>query len=148
LAYEESIRIPLLIRYPRLIRPGSALDEMVLNIDLAPTVLELSGARAPEAMHGRSIVPLLRGEGVEWRSSFLVEYYSDKVFPRVQNMGYTAVRGPRYKYIRYNELVGMDELYDLQVDPYEMQNLVAEPARQPALLQMQAEMDNLRRQAK
>ena len=148
LAYEESIRIPLLIRYPRLIRPGSTLDEMVLNIDLAPTVLELSGARVPEAMHGRSIVPLLRGEGVEWRSSFLVEYYSDKVFPRVQNMGYTAVRGPRYKYIRYNELVGMDELYDLQVDPYEMQNLVAEPARQPALLQMQAEMDNLRRQAK
>jgi len=148
LAYEESIRIPLLIRYPRLIRPGSTLDEMVLNIDLAPTVLELSGTQATEAMHGRSIVPLLRGEAVEWRSSFLVEYYSDKVFPRVQNMGYMAVRGLRHKYIRYSELPGMDELYDLQTDPYEMNNLVSEPTSQPALLQMQTELDKLREQAK
>ena len=147
LAYEESIRIPLLIRYPGLIRPGT-LDEMVLNIDVAPTLLDLAGTGAPEAMHGRSLLSLLRGEAVRWRSAFLVEYYSDKVFPRIQNMGYTAVRGQRYKYIRYNELRGMDELYDLQADPYEMKNLVAEPARQPALLEMQAELEKLKQQAR
>jgi N-acetylglucosamine-6-sulfatase len=148
LAYEESVRIPLLIRYPRLIRAGSTLDEMVLNIDLAPTLLELSGTQATIGTHGRSMVPLLRGEAVRWRSSFLVEYYSDNVFPRVRNMGYTAVRGQRYKYTRYNELLGMDELYDLQTDPYEMRNLVAERAGQAVLPQMQAELEKLKQQAK
>jgi arylsulfatase A-like enzyme len=147
LAYEESIRIPLLIRYPRLIRPGRTLDEMVLNIDLAPTLLELSGTRVTETMHGRSISPLLRGEAAPWRSSFLVEYYSDTVFPRVKNMGYTAVRSERYKYIRYSELLGMDELYDLQTDPYEMKNLVLEPASHSALLEMRAELEKLKQQA-
>jgi len=144
LAYEESIRIPLLIRYPRLVRPGRTLDEMVLSIDLAPTVLELSGTPVAGAMHGRSIVPLLRGGAVPWRSSFLVEHSSDNVFPRMQNMGYTAVRGQRYKYIRYEDLVGMDELYDLDADPYEMKNVVAEPVSQPALGRMKAELEKLR----
>jgi N-acetylglucosamine-6-sulfatase len=148
LAYEESIRIPLLIRYPRLIRAGSTLDEIVLNIDLAPTVLELAGTPATEAVHGRSIVPLLRGEAGQWRSSFLVEYYSDTVFARMRNMGYTAVRRQRYKYIRYAELQGMDELYDLEADPYELKNIFAEPASRPALIQMQAELDKLKEQAK
>jgi N-acetylglucosamine-6-sulfatase len=144
LAYEESIRIPLLIRYPRLVRPGGTLDEMVLSIDLAPTVLELSGTPAAGVIHGRSIVPLLRGDPVPWRSSFLVEHSSDNVFPRMRNMGYTAVRGQRYKYIRYKELVGMDELYDLDADPYEMKNVLAEPVSQPALARMKAEMEQLR----
>jgi N-acetylglucosamine-6-sulfatase len=147
LAYEESIRIPLLIRYPRLIRPGSTLDRMVLNIDLAPTLLELAGVPATEAMHGRSFVPLLRSEAVPWRSSFLVEYSSDIVFPRTRNMGYTAVRSEQFKYIHYNELVGMDELYDLQADPYEMKNLVADPAAQGTLRQMQADLSTLRQQS-
>lgn len=147
LAYEESIRIPLLIRYPRLIRPGSTLDPMVLNIDVAPTLLELAGAPIASIIHGRSLVPLLRGEMAPWRSSFLVEYSSDTVFPRVRNMGYTAVRTERFKYIHYNELSGMDELYDLQADPYEMKNLMADPAAQPALRQLQAELARLREQS-
>jgi N-acetylglucosamine-6-sulfatase len=148
LAYEESIRIPLLVRYPPLVRPGSTLDPMVLNIDLAPTLLELSGTGASMPVHGRSLVPLLRGQPVPWRTSFLVEYFTDTVFPRVRNMGYTAVRGERYKYIHYNELTGMDELYDLQADPYEMQNLISAPSAQATLGQMQAELEKLRSEAK
>jgi N-acetylglucosamine-6-sulfatase len=138
-----------LIRYPRLLRAGRTIDETVLNIDIAPTVLELSGTRAMEALHGRSLVPLLRGERASssWRSSFLIEYYSDSIMPRIRGMGYAAVRGARYKYIRYGELTGMDELYDLRDDPYEMKNLVSDPARQPVLRQMQAELERLRDEA-
>lgn len=81
LAYEESIRIPLAMRYPKLIKPGTALNEMVLNIDIAPTLLQLAGATIPENMHGRSLLPLLQGKPASWRNSFLIEYYSDTVFP-------------------------------------------------------------------
>jgi N-acetylglucosamine-6-sulfatase len=124
LAYEESIRLPLLVRYPRLVRAGSTPAQLALTIDLAPTLLELAGVAPPKTMDGRSLVPLLRGAAPKWRASFLIEYYSDTVFPRMQRMGYDAVRTKRYKLIRYRELPGMDELYDLETDPYELENLV------------------------
>jgi len=124
LAYEESIRIPLLVRYPRLVKPGSKPAQMALTIDLAPTLLELGGVTPERPLDGHSLVPVLRGVAAEWRTSFLVEYWSDTVFPRIEHMGYDAVRTERYKYIRYRELQGMDELYDLENDPYELENLV------------------------
>ncbi len=133
LAYEESIRIPLLMRYPRLIRPGSRIDGSALAVDIAPTLLELGQATPAGPLHGRSLVPLLRGQTRGWRQSFLVEYFSDKVFPRVANMGYQAVRTERWKYIRYTDLRGMDELYDLRADPYEMRNRIADPAARSTL---------------
>jgi arylsulfatase A-like enzyme len=88
------------------------------GIDLAPTLLELAGLPAGAERHGRSLVPLFQQAAPEWRSSFLVEYYSDTT-PRIQNMGYIAARTTRHKYIQYRELRGMDELYDLEADPYE-----------------------------
>lgn len=127
LAYEESIRMPLLVRYHKLIKPGSVRNEFALNIDLAPTLLELAGVAAPGTMQGRSLVPLLNGKRPAWRNSFLIEYYSDRVFPRMSQMGYKAVRNERWKYIHYLELEGMDELYDLKTDPYEMKNLIHQP---------------------
>src|SRR5262245_11306262 len=127
LAYEESIRMPLLVRFPKLIKPGTMRDEFVLNIDLAPTLLAMAKAGAPSEIQGRSLVPLLKGERTAWRTSFLIELYSDKVFPRISQMGYKAVRTARWKYIHYLELQGMDELYDLETDPYEMNNLVDQP---------------------
>ncbi|MBI3465251.1 MAG: sulfatase [Planctomycetes bacterium] len=148
LAYEETIRIPLLMRYPPLIAAGSKPAEMVLSIDLAPTLLELGGAAAPARLHGRSLLPLLRGTPADWRKSVLVEYFSDKVFPRMLNMGYQAVRTERHKYIHYTDLQGMDELYDLQVDPYELKNLIADPASKPELEQMQAELSRLLNQTR
>lgn len=124
LAYEEALRIPLLIRFPPLIRPGSIVDEFALSIDLAPTLLELAGTTSRQRMDGHSLVPLLKGPAADWRSSFLVQYNTDTVFPRVRAMGYRAIRTKRWKFIRYLELDGMDELYDLQTDPYEMTNVV------------------------
>jgi arylsulfatase A-like enzyme len=107
LAYEESARIPLFMRYPKLIKPGSTIDQMELSLDLAPTLLEIGGAPAAKDMQGRSLVPLLRGGKVPWRDSFLIEYFSDKVFPRVSEMGYQCVRTDRWKLIHYVDREGM-----------------------------------------
>jgi N-acetylglucosamine-6-sulfatase len=143
LAYEESIRMPLLIRYPKAIKAGTVRDEFALNIDLAPTLLELAGVSAPTRMEGRSLVPLLKGANTEWRKSFLIEYYSDRVFPRIRQMGYKAVRNERWKYIHNFELEGMDELYDLKADAYEMKNIIHEPGAAKILEAMMREMERL-----
>jgi N-acetylglucosamine-6-sulfatase len=144
LAYEEAIRIPLLVRYPPMIQRGSIIDEFALSIDLAPTLIELANGKSTHRMDGVSLVPLLRGEHPEnWRTSFLVQYNTDTVFPRVLNMGYRAVRTQRWKYIRYNQLDGMDELYDLKNDPYEMENLVTKPDSRLVLEELKSELDRL-----
>ena len=135
--------MPLLVRYPKLIKPGTVRDEFALNIDLAPTLLSMAGVSVPHAMQGRSLVPLLKGERPAWRRSFLIEYYSDKVFPRVVQMGYKAVRNQRWKYIHYLELEGMDELYDLKADPYEMKNLIKEPRAARHLRALREELQRL-----
>jgi N-acetylglucosamine-6-sulfatase len=143
LAYEEAIRLPLLVRCPKLIKSGTVRDEFVLNIDLAPTLLEIAGVSIPTNMQGRSLVPLLKGVQKQWRTSFLIELYSDKVFPRITQMGYKAVRNQRWKYIHYLELDGMDELYDLKNDPYELKNLINEPTARTALEQMKRALNRL-----
>jgi N-acetylglucosamine-6-sulfatase len=143
LAYEESARIPLLMRWPKLIEAGSAIDEFALSIDLAPTLLEIGGAPAATDLHGHSLAPLLRGETVPWRESFLIEYFSDRVFLRISKMGYQSVRTERWKYIRYIDLDGMDELYDLRADPLEMINVIGQADALPALEEMQAELARL-----
>jgi N-acetylglucosamine-6-sulfatase len=143
LAYEESIRLPLLVRYPRLAKAGLTPSQMALTIDLAPTVLEMAGLAPEGALDGRSLVPLLRGESPDWRRSFLVEYNSDIVFPRIQRMGYQAIRTERHKLIRYRELTGMDELYDLQADPYELENRIDSPAHKALREQLSQELARL-----
>jgi N-acetylglucosamine-6-sulfatase len=144
LAYEESIRIPLFMRWPKLIKPRTKINQFALSIDIAPTLVEIGGGKVPDTMHGNSLLPLLRGEKTSWRDSFLIEYFSDKVFPRVQNMGYEAVRSERWKLIHYTELKDMDELYDLKNDPYEMKNLVDDRQSKPALKKLRAELQRQR----
>jgi N-acetylglucosamine-6-sulfatase len=145
LAYEEAIRIPFLVRYPPLVRAGTTPSEMVISLDLAPTLVELAGASPASgiALQGRSLVPILQHSARDWRSSFLVEYFSDTVFPRIRNMGYVAVRTTRYKYIQYQELEQMNELYDLDADPYEERNLMDDPDARPVLERMQSELRRL-----
>jgi N-acetylglucosamine-6-sulfatase len=143
LAYEESIRVPLFMRWPKRIKAGSVLDHFALNIDIAPTLFEIAGVSAPKEIHGRSLIPLLRGEKIPWRDSFLIEYFSEKVFPRISNMGYQAVRGEQWKYIHYIDLDGMDELYDLKADPYEMNNLAARSQARETVAQMQGKLQQL-----
>jgi N-acetylglucosamine-6-sulfatase len=140
LAYEETIRIPLVIRYPALATAGSTPAEMALSLDLAPTLLEVAGLAPDAGIQGRSLVPVLKQEARDWRTSFLIEYFTDTVFPRIRNMGYVAVRTARHKYISYRELKGMDELYDLDKDPYEETNLIDRPDARDTLQQMQAEL--------
>jgi N-acetylglucosamine-6-sulfatase len=145
LAYEEAIRIPLLVRFPPVVRAGTTPAEIALSLDLAPTLIELAGASpaAGVTSHGRSLVPIFRNSARDWRSSFLIEYFSDTVFPRIRNMGYAAVRTTSHKYIEYQELQGMNELYDLEADPYEERNLINDPGARPTLERMQSELRRL-----
>ncbi|MEZ5291765.1 MAG: sulfatase [Vicinamibacterales bacterium] len=143
LAYEETIRIPMLVRYPSAVIAGSTPGQMVLSIDLAPTFLQLAGLAVPARMQGRSLVPIFTGSAGAWRDAFLVEYYTDTVFPRVLNMGYSAVRTDRYKYIQYRDLNGMDELYDLEADPFEEHNRAADPAAAGVLETMRQRLAGL-----
>ena len=143
LAYEEGIRIPMLMRYPALVPSGSTFDDMTLSIDLAPTLVEMAGLTSGKQLQGRSLVPIINKSAKDWRKSFLIEYYSDKVFPRIVNMGYKAVRTERYKYIHYTDLDGMDELYDLQSDPYELKNSINDPGMATTLKEMKVELNNL-----
>ncbi len=145
LAYEESARIPLVARFPKVIPAGSKPTQLVLNLDVAPTVLELAGVTRPGSMEGRSLVPVFADTTMAWRSSFVIEYFSDTVFPRILNMGYQALRSERWKYIRYTELRDMDELYDLAADPYELRNLIAESRHGANRDQLGQELDRLLR---
>lgn len=141
LAYEEAIRIPLLIRYPPTIKAGSKPEQMVLSIDLAPTIIEMAGYQPGDELQGRSLVSIFNNTVKDWRTSFLVEYYSDTVFPRIYKMGYKAIRNERYKYIHYVDLEGMDELYDLQTDPYELKNIINDENSAGVLEGMKAELE-------
>ena len=123
LAYEPSTHIPLIIRYPRSVPPGSTRQHLASNVDVAPTMLEFALLPPPTGMDGQSLMPVLVDSTAEGRDEVLIEYFSDTVFPRIQNMGYKSIRTDQYKYIRYEELQGMDELYDLGADPYELDNL-------------------------
>ncbi len=144
LAFEESIRIPLIMRYPPLIAAASEPAPLVQTIDLAPTFVELGGGDSQPAYQGRSLLPLLKGEDpADWRHAVLVEYFSDTVFPRMKQMGYEAVRGERWKYIHFTDQQGMDELYDLQSDPYELHNLVDNPDSAGELAEMKGELKQL-----
>jgi N-acetylglucosamine-6-sulfatase len=143
LAYEESIRMPLIVRYPKLIKRNTVRNELVLNIDLAPTLLSMAGASIPTSIQGTSLTPLLKREKTSWRESFLVEYYSDRVFPRMLTMGYKTIRTAGWKYIHYLELNGMDELYDLKSDPYELNNLINDPGAQKMRETLKAELSRL-----
>ncbi|MEZ5041865.1 MAG: sulfatase-like hydrolase/transferase [Saprospiraceae bacterium] len=143
LAYEEGIRIPLLMRYPEVIRPGTKTDEMVLSIDLAPTLLEMAGVTPDKSLQGMSLMPIIKNNFTAWRNAFLIEYYTDTVMKRIVNMGYKAVRSERYKYIHYLDLKDMDELYDLQEDPYELKNIINEPGKEALLSDMKQLLNEL-----
>jgi arylsulfatase A-like enzyme len=121
LMYEPSIRIPLLVRYPRRFKPGTVRTEMVLHIDVAPTMLELAGVVIPADMQGKSFVPLCLGQSVPWRDAFLYEYYE---FPQPHHVRPNrGVRTERWKLIHYFEEPQEWELYDLANDPKETTNL-------------------------
>ncbi|MBL9152213.1 MAG: sulfatase [Verrucomicrobiales bacterium] len=127
-AYEESMRIPMLLRAPRLTgaSTGRRIEEMVANIDVAPSLLEAAGVPVPDGLDGRSFVPLVRGESVPWREELLYEYLWEHNYPQTPTMH--GLRTKQYKYVRYYGIWDLDELYDLQADPGETTNLIHDPA--------------------
>lgn len=133
-AYEESIRVPMLAYSPNLIEPGTRRTELIRNIDVAPTILELAGAEIPENMNGRSFLPVLRGETASGDNELLYEYYWEYAFPHTPTV--FALREDRYKFIFYHGVWDINELYDLQTDPREMHNLIRVPAYQQRVREM------------
>lgn len=122
--YEASIRVPMIARCPALFSGGRRAREMALNVDLAPTFLEAAGVPVPESMHGRSLLPLLRAEGVPWRDAFLYEYFWERGFPQTPTV--LGVRTDRYKFMQTHGVWDRLELYDLANDPDERNNLLGE----------------------
>jgi len=143
LMYEPSIRVPMMIRYPRLIPAGTVREEMVLNIDAPSTLLDLVGLSAPSTMQGRSFLPLATGHSVpDWRKDWLYEYYE---YPGYENVRpHRGVRTERYKYIHFFLDPQEYELYDLQTDPNEDHNLYGKPGYEALTAQLQSRLEQLR----
>jgi arylsulfatase A-like enzyme len=129
LMYEESIRVPLIVRPPKS-AAGSTHDELALNIDVAPTILDYAGVDIPKGADGRSLRPLVEGKPVAWRDDFFYEHHfhnrgsKEGSIPRTE-----GVRTQEWKYITYiDEKEPFEELYDLKNDPFEEKNLAGDPA--------------------
>ncbi len=155
--YEESLRMPLVIRFPREIKPGSVCDEMVLNLDFAQTFLDLAGVEPHEQMMGRSFRPLLRGERpTGWRTSMYYRYWMHLAHHNVY--AHYGIRTLRYKLIYYYAQAldasgAIDdprppewELFDLETDPLEMRSVFGDPAYAPVVAELKAELRRLRDQ--
>jgi N-acetylglucosamine-6-sulfatase len=121
-AYEASIRVPLLLHCPDLFKGGTHVEQMVANIDIAPTLLEAAGLTAPKEIDGRSFLGLARGKAIPWRDALLYEYFWERNLPMVPTMH--ALRTERYTYIHYQGLWDIDELYDLREDRDQANNLI------------------------
>ena len=144
LMYEPSIRIPLMIRYPGRIKGGTTCARMALNLDLAPTLLELTGVPVPAAFQGKSLMSLVANPQIPWRTDWLYEYYEYPGNEQVRPC--RGVRTERYKYIHYFTAPEEFEVYDLQSDPAEMHNRYGEPAYAALTERLSARLQELRRE--
>jgi arylsulfatase A-like enzyme len=138
--YEESVRVPMLARCPGLFKGGQAVEKMIQNVDIAPTVLECAGLEKADNMVGASFLPLCEGKEIPWRNRIFYEYYWEFEFPQTPTMH--GVRTDRYKFIRYHGIWDTNEFYDLKEDPNEMHNLIAEPALQDTIKRLNHELYN------
>jgi arylsulfatase A-like enzyme len=143
--HEESIRVPLLVydpRAPKKLR-GLTRDEFALNIDIAPTILQLAGLNPPPQMQGQSLLPLLTGKRTKWRTDFFYEHlFAHKTIPKTE-----ALRTSRFKYARYIDF-DYEELYDLKSDPHETQNLAKDQKYRKTLISLRKRCDKLLKAAK
>jgi arylsulfatase A-like enzyme len=153
--YEESFRTPLIMRYPKMIKAGTETDALVQNIDYAPTFLSLAGVQKPEEMSGTSLEPIFKGKKPEnWRKSLYYHYYD---YPAVHNVRrHDGVRTERYKLIHFygegkmkdDKDVDCNELYDLQNDPNELNNLYGKPEYEEIIADLQATLNKYREDLK
>lgn len=151
--HEESVRTPMIVHDPRLpsASGGRELDPYVLNIDIAPTILEYAGAPIPDGMQGRSMKPFVDGRAVkDWREDFFYEQHfdlsttkSERYIPPVE-----GVVGPRFKYVNYFQDEGAEELFDILEDPNETNNLVDEPSHRDVLARMRDRYEVLKKETR
>jgi len=140
--YEESLRTPLLVRWPGVVRAGSVNTDLVQNLDLAQTLLEAAGVPAPGTMQGRSLVPLLRGSTPrDWRDAIYYQYFEYPGWHMVRR--HYGVRTKQHKLIHYYEL-GEWELFDLRRDPRELRSVYADPAYAPVVRDLKRRLTALR----
>jgi arylsulfatase A-like enzyme len=146
-AYEESIRIPFLLRYPAEVKPA-VRDELVLNLDIAATVLGACGLNSSWKPYGENLLPLVTAAhgAVPWRKSFLYQNYRDPSYPKV-TFDVLAVRTTTHKYVENNHDPEWTQLFDLVADPRENHNLAPDPGRAGLLAGMKAELARLMREA-
>ena len=137
-AYEESMRVPMLARCPELFPGGRVVKEVVANIDIMPTFLAAAGLESPQGIPGRNFLPLLQGKTIPWRDGLLYEYYWERNYPMTPTMH--ALRGERYKYVHYYGIWDIDELYDLQEDPLETNNLILSEKHKDVIAQMNRQL--------
>jgi arylsulfatase A-like enzyme len=142
--YEESLRMPFLIRYPGHIKPGTVNQGMILNVDFAPTFLEYAGLPVPADIQGRSFVPLLSGkQPKDWRTSMYYRYYHYPGDHQVQQ--HYGVRTERYKLIYFHR-INQWELFDLKKDPHELNNVYKNSDYEGTVKQLKAELERLRQE--
>ena len=142
--YEESLRTPLIVRWPNVVVPGSVNEDLVQNLDLAETFLDAAGVPVPDAMQGKSLLPLLRGERpADWRDAIYYQYFEYPGWHMVRR--HYGIRTARYKLIHYYE-VGEWELFDLQEDPNELRNVRGDPAFEDIVRELTARLSELREQ--
>ena len=146
LMHEESIRVPFVIRDPRLpATRGTRREEMVLSIDLAPTMLALAGLTIPESIQGRDLGPLVVGQQVDWRKDWYYEHVYQTKPPRRPIVKCEGVRTDLWKYIRYSEYdPAFEQLFDLANDPHEQRDLSGEEEHQATLIELRARCDEYR----
>ena len=149
-AYEEGIRSPFIARYPGRIKAGTRVKDLVILQDVAPTLIQLAGGRPGPQIQGRSLLPLFTGRkgksGAGWRKAFLMEYWAENAYPWLIGMTYKAVRTERHKYIRWvnrSRDGELDELYDLDRDPYEIANVINRPAYRAVREKLRRELRRL-----
>ncbi len=142
-AYEASIRVPLLGVCPKQWSPGTTIEPVVANIDIGPTCLEAAGLKTPEDMDGRSFQRLAAGtlDPSQWREQLLYEYYWEFNFPHTPTT--FALRTPRYKLIQYHGIWDIDELYDIENDPLERNNLIFSKDHQKQVRQMRNDLHQI-----
>ncbi|MEO5716090.1 MAG: sulfatase [Luteolibacter sp.] len=143
--YEESFRMPLLVRWPGVVKPGSSITGLTQNIDFAPTFLEAAGCNVPAEIQGRSLVPLLKGEKVKWRDALYYHYYDGPGEHGVAKQ--YGIRTDRYKLIRfYAPADNSWELYDLEKDPEEMHSVYNDPAYEKIQTELVTKLAGLKEQ--
>ncbi|MEM6675312.1 MAG: sulfatase [Planctomycetota bacterium] len=144
--YEESLRMPFIVRWPGVVEPGTVSDAMIQNLDYAPTFLDVAGASVPDDMQGRSLVPLFWGAQPEdWRDAIYYRYHE---FPGPHQVAkHYGVRTDRYKLIRFPELDEW-ELFDLQTDPDELTNLFGRPEHMGVVAELAVRLGELKREAR